>query len=229
MKIYFLYLLSLVFSATTVVAQDVNQLVEKVKAKLNQVNDYEATGRMKTNVVFLKVPVANVKVYYSKPDKLKIKNEKGISFIPKGAVSINMNNVLTAKAFTAIDGGTTKIGNSSLRIVKLLPDDENSNIVLSTLYIDEANHVIRKAKATTKENGSFELEMSYGNYIALGLPDKVIFTFNTKDYKMPKGVTFDFDDGENQKAKDKMKNRKGKIEIDYKSYVINKGRGAVGN
>ncbi len=134
-----------------------------------------------------------------------------------------MNNVLSGKDYTIIDDGIKKICSSNVRMVKLLPNDDNSNVVLSTLYIDESNFVIRKAKTTTKDNGSFELDMTYGKYTAYGLPDKVIFSFNTKDYKMPKGVTFDFDDGENQKAAEKMKNRKGKVEIDYKSYIINKG------
>ena len=33
------------------------------------------------------------------------------------------------------------------------------------------------------------LEMTYGKYAEYGLADKVIFSFNTKDYKLPKGVT----------------------------------------
>ena len=205
-------------------AQDVNSLVQKVRERLARVNDYEATGKMKTNVIFLKVPIAAVKIYFKKPDKLKIKNEKGISFIPKGAVTINMNNILSGNSFTAIDGGITKFNNATVRIVKLLPQDENNDIVLSTLYIDETNFVIRKAKTTTKDNGTYELDMTYGKYTEYGLPDKVIFTFNTKDYKMPKGVTFDFDDGNAQKkAAENLKNHTGKVEIEYSQYIINKG------
>ena len=212
------------FFLSSLHAQDINSLVQKVKEKLARVNDYEASGKMKTNVVFLKVPIATVKVYFKKPNKLKIKNEKGISFIPKGAVTINMNNILSGSTFTTIDGGLVKLGNTQVRIVKLLPLDDNNDVVLSTLYIDETNFVIRKTKTTTKDNGTFELDMTYGKYIDYGLPDKVIFTFNTKDYKMPKGVTFDFDDGDAQKkAAENMKNRKGKVEIDYSQYTINKG------
>src|SRR5437899_962048 len=96
--------------------QDVSTMIEKVKEKLNLVNDYEALGKMKTNVVFLKVPVANVRIFFKKPNHLKIKNEKGISFIPKGAVSINLNNLLTNNSFTILDAGTLKIGNSNVRI-----------------------------------------------------------------------------------------------------------------
>ena len=56
-------------------AQDINVLVQKVKDKINLVNDYEANGRMKTNVVFLKVPVATVKLFFKKPNRLRINNE----------------------------------------------------------------------------------------------------------------------------------------------------------
>ena len=66
--------------------------------------------------------------------------------------------------------------------------------------------------------------MSYGKYMAYGLPDKIIFSFNTKDYKLPKGVTFDFDDGSGpKKADDKTKNKKGRAEITINAYTINKG------
>ena len=205
-------------------AQDATALVQKVKAKIEKVNDYEAAGKMKTNVTFLKIPVATVKIYFKKPNRLKIKNEKGISFVPKGAVNINLNSVISSGSYTVLDAGTDKIGGIAVRVVKLLPEDDNADVVLSTLYIDETNLVIKKAKTTTRENGSYELEMSYGKYMEYGLPDKIIFSFNTKDYKLPKGVTFDFDDGaDNSKAADKAKNKKGKAEISISSYTINKG------
>ncbi|HEX2684209.1 MAG TPA: hypothetical protein VHL77_09765, partial [Ferruginibacter sp.] len=79
-------------------------------------------------------------------------------------------------------------------------------------------------KTTTRDNGTYELEMNYGKFTAFGLPDKIIFSFNTKDYKMPKGVTFDFDDGTKKKTpQERLKNQKGKIEISISNYLINKG------
>lgn len=207
-------------------AQDMNALLEKVKIKLNKVNDYEASGKMKTNVAFLKVPIARIKVYYKKPNKLKIKNEKGFSFIPKGAVNINMSNTISSGKFTVLDGGTDKIGGVDVKVLKLLPEEENADIVLSTLYIDETNDLIRRARTTTRENGTYELEMTYSKYAEYGLPDKIIFSFNTKDYKLPKGVTFDFDDGSTPAAStEKAKNKKGRAEISFSSYIINKGVG----
>jgi len=204
-------------------AQTADELIIKVREKLDKVNDYEAKATMKTNVIFIKAPIARVKVYYKKPDKLRIKNESGISFVPKGSVNINMNNIfVNTTSFDVIDVG--KESGSNLRILKLLPKNEDADVVLSTIYIDETQFLIKKAKTTTKENGTYELEMTYGKYAAYGLADKVVFSFNTKDYKLPKGVTFDYDNGSRQsEPPDKLKDKKGKVEIVYSAYTINKG------
>ena len=204
-------------------SQTVEDVIKNVKAKLDKVSDYEAKGKMKTNVVFIKAPVANVKIYYKKPNKLRINNESGISFIPKGSVNINLSNIfVNTTGFDMIDMG--KESKTNLRIIKLLPKDEDAEVVLSTLYIDETQSLIKKSKTTTKENGTYELEMTYGKYAEYGLADKVIFTFNTKDYKLPKGITFDYDDGSKKdQIADKLKDKKGKVEISYSSYTINKG------
>lgn len=205
-----------------VLGQTPLDLVNKIRAKLEKVNDYTAKGKLKTNVVFIKAPISSVKVYYKKPDKMKIVNEDGISFIPKGSVNINLAKFLSASGnYEIVDAG--KEVTTGLRILKLLPTDENSDIVLSTLYIDEQTELVKKAKNTTRDNGTYELELVYGKYASYGLPDKVIFSFNTREYKLPKGVTFDYDGGSKKASDENAKNSKGKVEITYSEYQVNKG------
>ena len=201
--------------------QKVELLVKQVKAKLDQVNDYVAEGSMKTEVAFIKAPAGRIKVFYKRPDKFKIKKDKGISILPKGGVSFTASSLLSGNNFTAIDAGESVVGGVKVKLVKLLPNDENSDIVLTTLYIDEKNLLIRKINSTTRENGTFEMELAYGKFAAYALPDKVIFAFNTKNYKIPKGVTMEFDTDD--AAKPVLKNKKGKVEISYTNYTINKG------
>lgn len=218
-KLLLIFLLTL---SSRAFSQDMTSLVMKVKAKLDQVNDYEAEGRMKTDVAFIKAPVGRVKVYYKKPDKFRLKKDGGISLLPKGGVSVNMNSIFTTSGFTAIGAGETMINGVNTKVVKILPDDENSDIVLSTMYIDETNLLVRKSTVTTKENGTYTVEMSYGKFAQYGLPDKVSFSFNTKNYSLPKGITLEFDD-EKPADTNKLKNRKGRVEITYTNYIINKG------
>ncbi len=225
-KIACFFLLLFIGSATAAYAQDVTELVMKVKAKLDQVNDYTATGKMKTDVAFIKAPVGSIKVFYRKPNLFRLQRNGGISVLPKGGVSVNMGNMIVSDGFTALDAGTGMIGKIKARIVKLLPAGDNNDVILSTLYIDEANLLILKSVTTTRENGTYEMEMNYGKFASFGLPDKVSFSFNTKDYKLPKGITMEFDDTD-AAVKEKMKGKKGRVEIIYAAYEINKGIAAA--
>jgi outer membrane lipoprotein-sorting protein len=222
MKKFVLLMFAIHFSLFTF-AQNMAGLVKNVKAKLDMVDDYEADGMLKTDIVFIKAPVSKIKVYFKKPNKFRLKKEGGISILPKGGVSVTAGNVVDITNFVALAAGDATIDGVPVKIVKVLPADENNEIVLATLYIDEANLLVRKAAITTKENGTYEIALTYGRYINYALPDKVVFSFNTKDYKLPKGITLEFDDGQKTGVDDKLKNRKGKVEITYSSYIINKG------
>ncbi len=223
MRKVLLFLFTFHFSLFTY-SQDMSALVMKVKDRLDLVSDYEAEGRMKTDVAFIKAPIGKVRVYYKKPDKFRLKKDGGISLLPKGGVSVNMNTIFAATDFVALAAGEAVVGGTKTRVVKLLPVNESSDIVLTTMYIDEASLLVKKMITTTKENGTYEIEMTYGRFARYSLPDKVVFEFNTKDYKLPRGITLEFDDNEKQLTDaEKLKNKKGRVEITYTNYVINKG------
>jgi len=213
-----------IFCASLAMAQDVTQLIKKVKAKLELVDNYEATGVMKTDIAFIKAPIGKIKIYFKKPNLFKIKKEGGISLLPKGGLSVNLSSLIASSNYSTIDAGVQEVGAKKLRVVKLLPNEEASDVVISTLYINEKESLIEKAITTTKENGTYTMLMNYGVYSNVGLPDKVVFEFNTKNYKLPKGITLEFeDDSKPLSAAQQLKNKKGRVEISYKNYIVNKG------
>ena len=200
-----------------------DSLVKRVKNKLASVSDYQGEGTMKTEVSFMKVPESKVTVYYKKPDKFRIKKENGISIVPKGGVNINIGALFMGDNYTAVAAGKGSVDGNPVEIIKLLPLDEKNQVVVSTLYINEKEALVQKATVSTRDNGTYELEMNYGKFAGWGLPDKVIFTFTTKDYKLPKGLAFDYDTGEKPKNPVADASQKGKVEIRYSNYLINKG------
>jgi outer membrane lipoprotein-sorting protein len=210
------------FLSVNVMAQT-DPLIEKVSQKLAKVNDYVAEGVMKTDVAFIKASLGKVKVYFKKPNLLKVKKEGGISLLPRGGVSLTINTLLNTKQYTTIPAGTQVLNGKNLTVIKLIPTDDNLDWVISTLWIDPVEALVYKTATTTKENGSYEITMQYGEYANEGLASKIIFSFNTKDYKLPNGITLEFGD-EDPTAKQKaLKNKKGTIEITYSKYTINKG------
>ena len=203
-------------------AQDAATLVQKVKARLDQVNDYQAEGRMKIDVSFIDASPSKVTIYYKKPDKFKVKKEGGISLLPKGGISINLGTLLAGDQYDIVPSKDATVNGVAVKVVKLLPSNDNGDVVLTTLYIEEKKLVIRKATVTTKESGTYDIVLTYGRYASWGLPDQVVFSFNTKDYKLPKGITFEYEKG-GAKKEDPNKNKRGTVTIDYSSYIINKG------
>src|SRR5437870_12049059 len=127
-KILLLLLFTIHYS-TFSFSQDMTALINKVRTKLDQVNDYVAEGTLKTDVSFIKAPFGKVKVYYKKPDKFKLKKERGISILPKGGVSVNMNSMIVSRNFVALAAGEATIDNVKTKIIKLLPTDESNEIV----------------------------------------------------------------------------------------------------
>ena len=152
-----LFLLCLLIAAG-VSAQDADALVKQVRDKLMKVQDYKAQAVLKTDVPFIRIPQSDVDVYYKRPDKFRIKKEGGVSIMPKGGVSINIKSLLSGDKYTAVAAGDAKLGNTPVKIIKLLPLDETSEVVLTTLYVDQLA-LIRKLTSTTRDNGTYEMEM----------------------------------------------------------------------
>lgn len=223
MKKISILLICIVFLQTTIACAQGDPLIEKVAQKLASVNDYVAEGTMKTDVSFIKASLGKVKVYFKKPNLLKVRKEGGISLLPKGGVSLTLNTLLNTKQYTAIQAGTQVLNGKSLRVIKLIPNDDRLDWVISTLWIDPVDALVYKTATTTKESGSYEISMEYGAYAQYGLASKIIFSFNTKDYKLPNGITLEFGDEEPVSKQQLLKNKKGSIEIRYTRYTINKG------
>lgn len=218
----FLFLLLLTLGFQQGFTQAVHPLLKRVQDRLNTVNNYRAEGILRTDVSFIRIPESRVTVLFKNPDKFRIRKQEGISIVPKGGVNINLNALIGGKDYTAVDAGKTSYRGKQVAVIKLLPLQDTSQIVLSTLYIDEQQALVQKAQTTTRNNGSYEMEFDYGRYLKFGLPDKITFLFNTKDYKLPKGVTFEYDPGSRPET-GKQASSQGRIEILYSSYTINKG------
>jgi hypothetical protein len=203
-------------------SQDAATLVRQVKQRLDKVSDYQAQANMAIDVPFINAQPADVVVYFRSPDRFRVQKPNGISVLPKGGVRVNMAALLAGNKYSIVDAGSAKVGATTTRVVKLLPTDENDNVVLSTLYIDASNAVIRRSTVVTRDGGSYEMFLDYGKYTSWGLPDKVSFVFSTKDFKLPKGVTFDYEKSGGKPVAPKG-DGKGRVTLTYKSYLINKG------
>lgn len=218
MRIFFilLFCFSNLFSQT----QDPYKLLDQVKTKFEKITDYEVDININVDMEFLRIPKVSAKVYFKQPDKMKMDSED-FAVLPKEGISFSPTSFLKNE-YSAIYIKSDTLEGSTVDIIKILPMDDSSNVVLSSLWIDANNNVIRKVKTTTKNKGTFTARLIYGDNIKNGLPIKMIFKFNVNEPKLPEML--EMQAGGVKKPLGKInKNLAGKIEITYTNYKINQG------
>lgn len=202
-----------------------DQLFYKMRDKLELVKDYVADVKMKINVSYMRVPQLNGKVYFKAPDKMKLERKGGISILPKKGINLTLNSILPeGQDLVVIEGGYEELDGEKYRIIKVIPNNDPNGVVLTKLWVDEARLLTVHTETTTRDNGTIEMDLTFGDYAKQSLPDKVVFIIDVKDYKLPQGLTMDYNTDQDAMPKQgKNKRTKGKIEINYLNYSINQG------
>jgi len=207
--------------------KDPNKLLDAVLQKFNKVNDYKADASVKLDMSFIKVPEMKAKVYYKKPDKIKVEAD-GFAMLPKQGLNFSPADLLKEN-FTALYVRSENIDNRKVDVIKTIPTSDSSGVILSTLWIDAAESVIRKVETTRKKGGTTQIELDYDNY-QLGLPSQIKLSFNLGDMPMPEIPAQAQDESADKDKKNKKRlgfprneSLKGSVIMTYKNYQVNKG------
>lgn len=199
-------------------------IFQKLRSRLNAIHDYTADVKVKIDVSFMKIPPLAGKLYFKAPDKMKLERSGGISILPKNNSNLSLNSMLPTGNVTVIDAGRDVVGTTPVTILKVIPQDDLSNIVLTKIWVDPERNLALRTETTTRDNGTIKMDLAFANNIKWGLPDKITVHLDVKEYKLPKGVTMDYDaEQKANKANADKKNKKGRVEITYTNYQVNKG------
>ena len=144
--------------------------------------------------------------------------------MPRKSISLSVDKMMPTGAVTVIDAGREQIGTIPVRVIKVIPEGE-SDIILAKVWVDESRMLALRTETTTRDQGTVRMELSYGKYANLGLADRIVFIMDVKEYKLPKGVTMDYDEGGKPPPPNPAGTlpKKGRIEIRYLSYQVNTG------
>jgi len=215
--IFYLLLFSCsIFSQT----KNADEILEKIKKKYDVVKDYEVDIKIKVDMEFLRIPKVSAKVYFKHPDKMKM-DSKDFAILPKEGISFSPTKFLNNK-YSAIYIRSDTVENKNVEVIKIIPLEEETSIILSSLWVDSENYIIRKVETTTKNKGSFTANLIYDDLVDYALPSEMIFTFNIEDPKLPE--TINMNAGGVEKPIGKIgSNLTGKIQVYYSNYKVNQG------
>jgi hypothetical protein len=141
--------------------------------------------------------------------------------LPKRGMNFTFNE-LFEKKYNAIFIKNEILKGKNTYVLKIIPLDDQADILLATIWIDRASQTIRKIDAVSKSNGNFTTFFDYpAKSNPYDLPSQLTFTFDVTKATLPMGVTGDFG-GEKPKVKDN-KPQKATLNILYNNYIVNKG------
>ena len=210
--------------ANIVIAQskDPNEIINNVITNFNKVNDYLVDVNIKVDVEFIKVPETKAKIYFKQPDKVHLESE-GFAMLPKNGLEFSPSSLLK-KDYTAIYEQDVNLNGLKTSIVKIIPLGDQGDVILSTLWIDQKNNVIQKVESTTKTNGTFSIDFTYGADIKYPLPSKIVFSFNVDKMNIPATISGETNTEKQDKKKKSSDSRtKGQVVVNYSNYIVNKG------
>jgi hypothetical protein len=221
-KMKLIYFLILSLSTVTIAQkQDPGQILDDVVNEFNKVQDYEVDVSIKVDIEFLKVPESQAKIYFKQPDRISLKSD-GFAMLPRNGFNFSPSTILKDE-YTAIYEKQEIIDGKNLTLIKIIPLGTTSDVILSTLWIDEEISAIRKIESTTKVNGTFTIDFSYNEMNKYTVPSKMVFSFNIDKMNFPSSMMGSTDSRKREKKKPSDSLTKGKVFVEYSNYKINKG------
>lgn len=218
MKNIFLNLLIL-FTFTFGQQRNADEIIKKVKSKFDVIKDYQADVVVKLDMEAVKVPDTKAKVYFKQPNKYKIESD-GFAMLPKQSVNFSPLQLLQEE-YTAVYVKTEKIENNYFDIIKIIPNNDTTDIILSTMWINNSKYIIQKVETTTKRGGTVQIDFVYDEKF-IPLPIELKFSFNQiEKNKTEKNQT---DKKENMQQRVPLSMRiRGSVIMKYSNYKINTG------
>jgi outer membrane lipoprotein-sorting protein len=216
MKKYFILIL---FIASCINAQqkDPQKILDAVINKFNKVKDYQADITTKVDISFIKVPDTKAKIFFKQPDKVKI-DSKGFAMLPKQSVNFSPADLLKGN-YNTFFVKTEKIDNTTLDVIKIIPNSDSTDIFLSTFWIDSAQSLVKKVEMNGKRTGTTTVTLEYKDS-QYSLPSKVKFSFNLGDVNLPQQTQSNQNQEEHH---GRMQSLSGSVILTYSNYIINKG------
>ena len=207
----------------SVFAQEVDpeEILENVKLKFSKVEDYIVDATIKVDVNFLRVPETKAVVYFKHPDKFKLDSE-GFALLPRQGLNFSPSSLLSGD-FSSLYSREDKIDDRNVHVIKVIPNTDTTNVILSTLWIDTRQYVVRKIETTTKNSGTITIEMDYAKESDFGLPSEVKLSFKVSEMNIPHAMTGDFDTTEETEDDKGGGPMTGIVIVNYENYQINQG------
>ena len=209
--------------------------IRKTNEKFNEVNDYQVEMIIRVKVPAFRMPKKKYKVFYKKPNKIKIKS-KGFGILPKTGLFTSPNdNFDNLKNITMIydedlSNHVVLKGDLIVDSLKFDMPNEYSRITFDPIVevkIDTINWVIKNVTTKLDTLKLFQINNNYDLYNdKYYMPKESVVKYFIKDKKLFNWINKDASNVIGQGKELANRNDsivEGTITVEYNNYKINKG------
>jgi hypothetical protein len=220
MKKSFWILFFLVYSTAAFAQEEARSLLTALYKKHKQVQRYQADLRIEADIPMLKIPPADARLEFTQPDQLKF-DSKSLAVLPKQGFS-DFNAIISDTAdITALMSGEEMVDGRSCKLVTILPGPSMSDLILAKLWIDADKKLVLRSQLSYRSTGTVDISYSYGKQAIYGLPDKLQFSMDVRNMKIPKAMTADMHVQRNKEESSKASERPAIIVLLFSNYRVN--------
>ena len=228
-------LITFLFNTTYSYDNDFNYYIEKTNNQFNLINDYQVDMAIELDIPAFRMPKKKYKVYYKRPNKIKVKS-KGFGILPKTGLftspNDNFDNLKNMKLVNYYDQNNINdiliVGDLIVDSLKLEMPNEYSRITFNPIVevkIDTSKWVIKNVTTKLDTLKLFQINNYYQDYDEYYMPYKSVVKYYIKDKKLFNWLN---KDAGSVMGKENLPNSnnsivEGTIIVNYKKYKINKG------
>jgi hypothetical protein len=162
--------------------QDADALLKSLGKNMDKISRFEADALIKVDVDFIDIKDRKMKVKFESPDKFTFEAE-GLALLPKKGLQMDYLQLLKT-SYTAINVGNEVVRNRKTSIIKVIPEAEDSDVILAQLWIDPELSRIMRMKTFTRKSGSYMIDFEYNNNFR-PLPDLLTVSFEINNMTFP--------------------------------------------
>ncbi len=198
---------------TNLLAQSKNtdQILNKVKANLNDIKTYEVDVELKVNLNFLKIPSKKGKIYFKAPNKFKF-DAKGFAMLPKQAFVFTPDKLFPNEfKFEQLKDDT--LNGKTCKVLVGKSESDSVRIKTSKIWVNSENFTIMQIVNETRVGVNYQIVVDYNKIDDFNLPKKIKLIIsstnelNTEDrrrnWRVPSEIT-------------------GTVIVTYSNYKVNK-------
>lgn len=187
--------------------------LENAIARFDGIKDYVVDVKVHLDLEAVKAPDMEAKVYFKKPDKVKI-DSKGLFFMPRDVGVINPGKFDPDKFVIEVTDTLTYDGDPAVRLL-LTPKKDESGRREIVLTIDKKDSLIREISTAPSPGRTASAKISYGEFDGFMMPVKV-------DVRLDMG-NMNGQVPELGGRHMRTNQLKGTVEVYYSNYKINTG------